>query len=176
MTTARNSWRSIPGYEGYYSISRTGAIRRDKGHKNTYAGRILAWCTQHDGYPYVELNKRGRAKKYTIHSLVALAYIGPVPEGEEVRHLDGNRANPRLSNLAYGTHKQNAQDMVEHGNSGKGEKHHGAVLTDSLVQEIRALWVMGYASGYIAGKYGIGRTTAWQAATGKRWKHIKEVK
>ena len=39
---------------------------------------------------------------------------GPRPVGMEVRHLDGSR-DACATNLAYGTHAENMQDMVRHG-------------------------------------------------------------
>jgi hypothetical protein len=136
---------------------------------------LLKQNTRPNGYLYVELNREGQAKKFNTHALVALAFMGPTPEGEEIRHLDGNRANPSLSNLSFGTHKENAQDMVLHGHTYLGEEHHSAVLTDTMVLEMRSLFAAGYTSGYLAGNFGVSRTTAWQAASGKTWKHLKEV-
>ena len=55
------------------------------------------------------------------------AFVGPYPEGMEVRHLDGDPANNRWApgneqetqaaggNLIYGTHAENMQDMLRHG-------------------------------------------------------------
>jgi hypothetical protein len=44
-----------------------------------------------------------------------LAFQGPCPNGLEVRHLDGNRTNPKLNNLKYGTRIENMQDAILHG-------------------------------------------------------------
>lgn len=56
-----------------------------------------------------------------LHLLVAAAFIGPRPPGKIVRHLDGNRKNPRWGNLAYGTYAENTQDAIAHGTH-SGEK------------------------------------------------------
>lgn len=65
-----------------------------------------------NGYPTVAL---GRGNTRTVHSLVAAAFIGPCPVGQEVRHDNGDRKNPRLTNLLYGTRAQNIADAFEHG-------------------------------------------------------------
>jgi hypothetical protein len=44
-----------------------------------------------------------------------LAFVGPYPEGMEIRHLDGNPENNALENLKYGTRSQNIQDQIRHG-------------------------------------------------------------
>lgn len=64
------------------------------------------------GYPTVCL---GRGNSRTVHSLVAEAFLGPCPEGYEVRHKNGDRKNPRLVNLEYGTRGENIKDAVRHG-------------------------------------------------------------
>jgi hypothetical protein len=52
-----------------------------------------------------------------------------MPEGMQVRHLDGDTMNCRAGNLAYGTHKENQEDKVRHGTSSYGEKNPRAKLT-----------------------------------------------
>lgn len=99
-------WRPVVGFEGRYDVSNRG--------------RVYSWVTERvlrpgiasNGYPTVAL---GRGKTKTVHSLVAAAFIGPCPPGMEVRHRDGNRRNPRATNLEYGTRADNIRDAVKHG-------------------------------------------------------------
>lgn len=56
-------------------------------------------------------------KEY-VHRLVALVFLGPPRDGDEVRHLDGKPSNNVVKNLAWGTHLENMQDMVRHGTQG----------------------------------------------------------
>jgi len=44
-----------------------------------------------------------------------LAFVGPRPVGEEVRHRNADRLNVRLDNLTYGTHSENILDSVRFG-------------------------------------------------------------
>lgn len=169
----RERWREIPGYEGYYSVSSLGRVRRDKAYRCTSKGRILSSKSLRNGYPSVELYKRSVGKTFNVHALVALAFMGPTPEGEEIRHLDGHKLNFCLSNLAFGTHVENSADMILHGRTSVGEKHHDAVLKDADVLEMRRLFAIGYSSGYLAALYGVSRTAAWEAASGRTWKHLK---
>lgn len=55
-----------------------------------------------------------------VHRLVAKAFIGPEPAGQEVRHLNGNPSDNRAVNLAYGTRSQNTLDTVRHGTYANG--------------------------------------------------------
>jgi hypothetical protein len=50
-----------------------------------------------------------------IHKLVAEAFIGPCPEGQEVRHGPKGYADNSVGNLCYGTHAENMADMVRDG-------------------------------------------------------------
>lgn len=49
----------------------------------------------------------GRRRNMPIHSLVALAFIGPRPAGLEIDHKDGNRMNNAAANLEYVTPLEN---------------------------------------------------------------------
>lgn len=61
------------------------------------------------GYPTVAF---GRGGTQLVHRLVAAAFLGPCPPGQECRHKDDNRANPRWDNLEYGTRQDNVNDMM----------------------------------------------------------------
>lgn len=109
-------WRSIPGFPGY-EVSDHGNVWSLKpgkqGPKTPDIDR---------GYRRVALSVDGVAHKRGIHQLVALAFIGPVPEQCEVRHLDGDRAHNVPSNLAYGTSAQNRADTLVHGTHNMARK------------------------------------------------------
>jgi HNH endonuclease len=72
----------------------------------------------------VRLYRDGKGATKLVHKLVAEAFIGDCPPGMEVCHGDGNYLNNRASNLSYGTHSQNMQDMVRHGTSYSANKTH----------------------------------------------------
>ncbi len=58
-------------------------------------GRPLARSVLPDGYLKVSNPAR------IVHSLVALAFFGPCPDGHEVDHIDRQRWNARADNLRY---------------------------------------------------------------------------
>jgi hypothetical protein len=70
------------------------------------------------GYITVNLKPGGAIKLKTmrVHRLVLDAFVGPCPDGMECRHLNGVKADCRLSNLAWGTRKENIEDRVRHAN------------------------------------------------------------
>jgi hypothetical protein len=117
-------WRDIPGFPGYQvsDLGRVQSLDRliyDPRSETTnrpafrrYPGRVLVPVIN-GGYPRVKLG--GGHPGVPIHQLVALAFIGPRPPGQEVRHWDGDNLNVRRNNILYGTRSDNAKDRVRHG-------------------------------------------------------------
>lgn len=132
--TSDEKWLPVVGYEGYYEVSDQGNVRgvdriiltRD-GRTRFQPGRpIKAHLLNNAGYPFVRLTKNGKPVNLTCHRLVALAFIGPAPEGMEVCHEDGDRLNPHASNLRWDTRANNVLDAVKHGthrNQSTGKTH-----------------------------------------------------
>lgn len=119
-------WRRIPGYEGRYDVSNLGRVRsldRVRANGRKWRGRILKPVPMARGYLSVNLWLDNTPRMHLIHRLVLAAFVGPVPEGAEGRHSDGNSSNNQLVNLEWGTHSENQYDQVAHGT------HHHAALT-----------------------------------------------
>ena len=116
-------WTAIPGYDGFYEVSNYGNVRsltrfvpygRHKGM--TYTGRDLKQFIS-GSYLSVKLARAGVLKTVYTHELVLLAFEGQRPDlGSrcEIRHLDGVKTNNTLSNLKYGTVKENYDDRKLH--------------------------------------------------------------
>jgi hypothetical protein len=87
---------------------------------------------------------RGSNRTMTqVHRLVLEAFRGPCPPGMEACHGNGDRGDPRLSNLRWDTHRANMADQCAHGTRMLGERHPLARLTDQEVAEIRARYAEG---------------------------------
>lgn len=152
-------WKPIPGYEGRYEVSNQGRVRSNK--------KILALCNVSSGYKAVSL---GKNNSKLIHRLVAAAFLGAAPLDKRlVLHGNGDRFDNRLSNLRYGSHKDNSADAKLHGTQAKGERQHAAKLTAEQVLYIRASNETGAA---LAKKFSV--TTACISAIVKRknWQHV----
>jgi hypothetical protein len=116
-------WRAIPGWEGCYEVSSWGRVRSLPGPRRRPGLRKL-YQAKRGGYLAVSLCRENRSRPYVVHKLVALAFLGPRPEGLEVRHLDGDPLNPHLSNLKYGTSSENKRDLLKHGRHHHVRKTH----------------------------------------------------
>lgn len=120
-------WRPVVGYEGYYEVSDQGRVRsvdRVVGRNGGLAsgrpvhirGRMRKLHRNVvSGYLCVGLTKDGVGSTRTVHGLVMEAFVGPCPDGMEIRHLDGDPENSFRSNLSYSTHSDNVMDKRAHG-------------------------------------------------------------
>ena len=141
-------WKAIPGYVGLYKVSSHGrvkslsrAVKKRNGTLQKVKGKILTSFTR-DGYHFVVLFKGSSRKDRFIHTLVALAFTGPRPEGkkgENIRHLDSNRSNNHCNNLVYGSCKANSKDQLRADTNTYGERNSRAKLTFEQVGKARKL-------------------------------------
>ena len=120
------NWKDIPEWEGWYQVSDQGRVRSvdrnvhyPDGSVRRFKGRLLSIRVGKVGYPAVDLCRQSRRKTYTVHSLIMLAFVGSRPEDMQVRHLDGDKDNCRLSNLQYGTPLENIMDRNVHDTVGR---------------------------------------------------------
>jgi hypothetical protein len=115
-------WRLVPLYPNY-EVSSTGDVR------NTITKRPLLPWGHASGHLYVTIGGITRQ----IHHIVMAAFGPPRPFGQECRHLDGNPLNNSVDNLAWGTRKQNIEDVIRH--RGKSPR---ASITPETADKIRA--------------------------------------
>jgi hypothetical protein len=115
--TSAERWLPVPGFPDYEvsDLGRVEGLPRIALNGRHIRGRMLKATIGTHGYPVVRLQVGGEWTARTVHSLVAEAFIGPRPEGMEVRHKDGIRTHCELANLEYGTSSENQYDKVRHG-------------------------------------------------------------
>lgn len=167
-------WRPVVGHRGAYEVSNRGQVRslprtmvRRNGNPYTARGVMLKpWAFEH-GHLMVNIHHKGVQKGRYVHQLVLEAFVGPKPSGMGCRHLDGDPRNNRLSNLRWGTPKENSEDMIAHGRSTK------KVLSDEIILSIRQEYAEGFLSiGEIARKFNLSQTFASAVIRGKRSGHL----
>lgn len=100
------TWRPCVGLSNY-AISNDGQVRREVGGRGHRAGRVLKPLPHPRGYQQVNLWHDGRLTRRTIHSLVAEAFLGPRPDGQEIDHIDGDKHHNHVDNLEYVTSSEN---------------------------------------------------------------------
>lgn len=159
-------WREVPGTIGYL-VSSMGRARGKRG-------QLLKATPTPKGYP--RLNFYGDKKgSYFLHTAVLESFVGPRPEGMEVRHLNGNPADARLSNLAWGTRTQNRADRIAHGTDSACDEHGCAKLTWEQVEIIRAAYeartdAQEWGARRLAAEFGVHNATVSRVARRQLWK------
>jgi len=63
-------------------------------------------------YAFTLYNLEGKRKHKGLHQLLAMAFVPNPNNYEIVRHLDDNKDNNCLSNLKWGTIKENIEDAI----------------------------------------------------------------
>lgn len=97
------TWKDVVGYEGLYRVSDWGRVMSLWFGKR----KILKPGKEKTGYLSVQLCKDGKQTTSLIHRLVVTSFIGPIPSGMVVNHLNENKRDNRLSNLEICTHQKN---------------------------------------------------------------------
>lgn len=171
------NWRPVVGFEEFYEVSDQGRVRSitrlvkaSRGGFRTHAGKILKPHSHVAGYPMAALSVNGVITHRTVHSLVAEAFIGPRPPGQQVRHKSTDKSDSSLENIEYGTVKENMKDKMRDGTQPQGEGVYCAKLKEADVIEIRNRRAAGELLKDIAENFGLTEVYVWQITTGKKWK------
>jgi hypothetical protein len=120
-------------------------------------------------YLHVYLKPRGLdpPKRRNVHSLVLETFVGPRPPGMEARHINGNHLDNRLTNLRWGTKKENEADRVAH------DRGAFSKLTARLVRDMRERYDRGEVTvNQLAAEGGVSEHAIINALTYKSWKHV----
>lgn len=146
-------WKQIKGYEGLYEVSNLGKVRsldrtiiNKRGTPQKYNGKTLKWDIAehtHSSYARVTLSKDHKTKRYSVHRLVAEAFIVNLDNKECVNHIDNNALNNNVSNLEWCTHSENMIHAQKQGrlmdSQSKGGKSAGRVASAKLNKRIELL-------------------------------------
>lgn len=111
------TWKAVKGWEGFYAVSDKGRFKSlertvtySDGRQRVYPENIRSGSVAKNGYLMVGLNKAGKCFFYYLHRIVAETFLAN-PEGYPVvRHLNDQKTDNVLENLAWGTHSDNRED------------------------------------------------------------------
>ena len=131
-------WENIKEYEGLYKISNFGGIKslskiiecvNDRSYKTKE--KLMTPYKWNSGYLAIKLSKHKKYSGFSIHRLVAQAFI-PNPENKCcVNHKNGIKTDNRVVNLEWVTYKENHIHAREN-NLYTGYEHSRKILMLSL--------------------------------------------
>lgn len=154
----------IAGYEGRYSITRTGEVyslpyTRCDGRRRK--GLWLRPATSRHGYKMVVLTKPDKSRhSLSIHRLVATTFLGE-GTGLQVNHKNGIKTDNSVDNLEWCTQAEN----VQHAHRTGLIKVRG--LSVAQVTEVKEALSKGHRNKDISEMLGIETSLVSKIKTGK---------
>ena len=145
-------WKNIIGYEDHYQVSNLGRVKAlyrefvgKDGKLKKYHERVLKpdlSGTSATKYQRVTLCKDNTTKRFSIHVLVANAYIPNVDNKPYINHMDNDSFNNIATNLEWCTHSENMIHAQKQGrlfdSQSKGGQAIGAKTKDKLLKDIQS--------------------------------------
>jgi hypothetical protein len=92
-----------------YEVSNFGNIRRVKRDASKRYGQYSSIKPFHQRYDFVRIN----GKAYTVHRLVAIAFVPNSENKPYVCHKDNNTKNNSAENLYWGTGSENTKQAYK---------------------------------------------------------------
>lgn len=169
--------KPIIGYEGFYDVSMCGKVWSRRRSKFLRAG------SSSSGYLSVCLTRDGIVKGFSIHRLVAIAFIPNPKSKPQVNHKDGKKLNNNSTNLEWCTNSENAihahkTGLSKGGVSGffkSGDDYRRKCrkkFSRSQVLDMRKRWSNGESFEDINKTYKVDSSTIRRICKGQTYKSI----
>lgn len=172
----KEEWREALYWEGLYEVSNRGRVRniqrwvKSKGPGKKFLPVVIRKPQLNRyGYPVVCLNGKPKAVLKSIHRMVVETFIGPIPDGMQVNHKDGDKQNNHLGNLEICTGSQNQLHRHRVLGQNLGEDHPLSKLSEENVRRIRSMIKDGIDDQKIANAHLVSRTTIRNIRIGRIW-------
>jgi len=170
--------KPVKGHDGYL-ISDKGEVYScwvNKGRhglvkENTF--KKIGGSKSKSGHILFRFGRKEKAQY--LHRLVYENFVGDIPEGKVIRHLNDDPSDNRLSNLEIGTQKDNVQDAIRNGKIVIGERHHSSKLTNNVVRKIRSIKENepNKPNREIAKCFSVSRRTVDRVLKKEIWGHVQ---
>lgn len=165
-------WKNIDGIDGVYQISNFGRVKSLSRVKVENRRELILKNGNNGKYLYVHFYKNKKQTNFSIHRLVAMAFVPNPKKLKEVNHKDGNKLNNNFENLEWCDRKDNEKHASLNGLKSHGEKHY-----DSKLKEVDILFIIkSYNNGIpqikLSKKYGVTQQAISKIVNKLSWKHL----
>ena len=115
MIKIEEIWKDIKNFEGVYMVSNLGNVKSlDRNTKKGFIkGKNLSLFKNDNGYVRVSLQVNNKSKSFTVHRLVAEAFIENPLNKPQVNHIDGDKKNNYVNNLEWATRFENMKHAYD---------------------------------------------------------------
>jgi hypothetical protein len=163
----------VPGYPAY-CIGTNGLVWSRSG--NQYQPLLDRWVIYKGdryktGHTRVVLGYGLSKWRIFIHDLALIVFVGLRPDGMGCRHLNGNPRDNRITNLRWGTPKENADDRTIHGTHPVGSRSANSKMTECDVEEIYRRIEAGDTYQSIGESLGVDGSRITHIVRGDEWRH-----
>lgn len=179
-------WKDIPGYQ-HYQASDFGRVKRlaclDKRGGRLREKILKISIQKYDAaghlhsFVSIGLGRNSICESLSVGRAVLLAFRGLPLSKQVCRHLDDDISNNALSNLEWGTQKQNVQDAIRNNKrTTYGENVCTAVLTIIDVLDIRQSFKTHsrtFGARALAKKYAVSEWAIQDVVKRRSWQHVK---
>lgn len=178
-------WKDITGYDGRYSVSNKGRLRRNEwtvettdGRLITYKEMIMSTPPNKDGYPIANLTKDKKRRTVRVHRIVAKEFVDNPNNYIEVNHIDEVKDNNNADNLEWCTRQHN---MIHGTGMERMQSHPNQIARHEVSKkpvvaiDISTLEVASYESMSSAERSGFKRRNIWSVINGYERTHKNKV-
>lgn len=171
IESSKEVWKQIPDYPDYY-VSNLGRVKSCRCNDS----KILSPADSRAYKVITLLDCQGHKKVIPVHRVVLETFVGPPPSDDEdrVNHINRDRADNRLKNLEWSTHKEcfdSKPESVKWRDVPPSERdpHSSSKLSKSDVLEIKD---SDETNKFLAEKYNVSTQTIYRIKSGKTWKWL----
>ena len=121
-------FKDVPNYEGIYQVSNFGKVKSlsriiiNRGAKYSCEEKLMKPSKTKNGYLAVSLRKEKVPKTFSIHVLVAMAFLDFIPNGHKfvIDHKNEIKTDNRVENLQIISQRENIQKHHKNKNGSLG--------------------------------------------------------
>ena len=114
-------FKDVPNYEGIYKVSNFGNVKSlsriivNRGAKYSCEEKLMKPLKTKKGYLKICLYKNGKSKTFSIHVLVAMAFLDFIPNGHKfvIDHKNNVKNDNNLLNLQIISHRENSSKDIK---------------------------------------------------------------